>query len=129
MRIIGHGVDLVPVARIAQMLAEHGDQFLTRCFGPTERAYMAGSRRCHEHLAARFAAKEAAMKALGTGLAGGITWLDFEVVNADSGAPSLVVRGRAAELAKAAGIDEWIISLTHTDDAALASVLATNNAP
>jgi len=85
---------------------------------------MEGGRRYHEHLAARFAAKEAAMKALGTGLAGGVTWLDFQVEKNGAGAPALAVIGRAAELAAAAGIDQWLISLTHTDDAALASVLA-----
>ncbi len=85
---------------------------------------MEGGRRYHEHLAARFAAKEAAMKALGTGLAGGVTWLDFQVEKDGAGAPWLSVSGRAAELAAAAGIDRWFVSLTHTDDAALASVLA-----
>jgi holo-[acyl-carrier protein] synthase len=127
VRIVGHGVDLVSTSRIAQMLAEHGDQFLERCFGPPEREYMAGGRRYHEHLAARFAAKEAAMKALGTGLAGGVTWHDFQIERQDSGAPRLLVGGQAARLAAAAGIDQWLISLTHTDDAALASVLAINN--
>jgi holo-[acyl-carrier protein] synthase len=129
VRIIGHGIDMVATARIAQMLGEHGDQFLERCFGPAEREYMQGGRRYHEHLAARFAAKEAAMKALGTGLAGGITWLDFQVDRQPSGAPFLVVTGQAAALAAAAGIDQWLISLTHTDDAALASVLAIANRP
>lgn len=124
VRIFGHGIDLVSVARIGEMLAEHGERFLERCFGPGERSYMEGGRRYHEHLAARFAAKEAAMKALGTGLAGGVSWLDFQVEKNGAGAPSLIVSGRASELASAAGIDQWLISLTHTDDAALASVLA-----
>ena len=127
MRIVGHGVDLVAVARIGEMLSKHGEQFLQRCFGLGERAYMEGGRRYHEHLAARFAAKEAAMKALGTGLAGGVTWLDFQVEKDGAGVPVLRIAGRAAELAVAAGIDQWLISLTHIDDAALASVLAVAN--
>lgn len=127
VRIVGHGVDLVVVARIGEMLAEHGPRFLERCFGPEERAYMQGGRRYHEHLAARFAAKEAGMKALGAGLAGGVTWLDFQIEKNHAGAPSLVVSGRAAELAAIAGIDRWFVSLTHTEDAALASVLAVAN--
>lgn len=128
MRIVGHGVDLVAVARIGEMLSKHGEQFLQRCFGPGERAYMEGGRRYHEHLAARFAAKEAAMKALGTGLAGGVTWLDFQVDKDGLGAPVLRIAGRAAELAAAASIDQWLISLSHSDDTAVASVIAVSSA-
>lgn len=124
MRIIGHGVDIVSVARIARMVADHQDRFLERCFTPGERAYNAGSRRFHEHLAARFAAKEAAMKALGTGLADGITWHEFEVVREDSGQPVLRITGRAAEIAASRGIARWLVSLSHTDELAMASVLA-----
>ncbi len=126
MRIIGHGIDMVAVSRIAALVDEHGPQFLERCYTASERSYMAGGRRYHEHLAARFAAKEAAMKALGTGLASGVSWHDFEVVKADSGAPSLKVSGRAVELAMERGIDQWWISLTHTDEHATASVIAVD---
>lgn len=126
MRIVGHGIDLVSVARIAAMLADHQDRFLERCFTPAERRHGEGSRRYHEHLAARFAAKEAAMKALGTGLADGISWTDFEVQSTDAGAPVLNVTGRAAAIAQSRGIAEWHISLSHTDQAAMASVIAVS---
>lgn len=125
MAIVGHGIDLVEVARIERMLDEHGEQFLQRCFTQGERE--AGKpelrRRC-EHLAARFAAKEAAMKALGTGLAGGISWTEIEVVRLASGAPELRVTGRAAEVAAARGIRRWHVTLSHTETMAVASVIA-----
>lgn len=124
MRIVGHGIDLVSIARIAQLLGDHPDRFLERCFTAGERSYQEQGRRYHEHLAARFAAKEAVMKALGTGLAEGVSWTEIEVVKLSSGAPELRVTGRAAEIAQARGITSWQISLTHTDDLAMASVIA-----
>ena len=99
MRIVGHGIDMVSVERIAGMVVEHGQPFLERCFTAGERAYMVGGRRYHEHLAARFAAKEAAMKALGTGLSSGVSWHDFEVLREGSGAPRLAIAGRVGRVA------------------------------
>lgn len=125
MRIIGHGIDLVEVARIEQMLGRHEDRFLDRCYTAHERTIVPPDhRRRFEHLAARFAAKEAAMKALGTGLAGGISWTEIEVFRLPTGAPELRVTGRAAEIARALGIVRWHVSLTHTDTLAGASVIA-----
>lgn len=124
MTIVGHGIDLVEVARIAAMLDEHGQRFLDRCFTPAEQAYKAGSRRRIEHLAARFAAKEAVLKALGTGLTGGINWTDIEVTNDDAGAPVLTLRGSARVAARRRGMLRWMVSLSHTDSLAMASVLA-----
>jgi holo-[acyl-carrier protein] synthase len=124
MGIVGHGVDLVEVARIRAMLDEHGDRFLERCFTPSEREYGRGSKRYVEHLAARFAAKEAAMKAIGTGLDQGMTWHDVEVVRSASGQPRLVLRGKAAEFASVLGAKRWWVSLSHTDTHAIASVIA-----
>ena len=124
MSIVGHGIDLVEVARIAAMIREHGERFLGRCFTPAEQAYRGGSRRRAEHLAARFAAKEAVLKALGTGLTGSIAWTDIEVVSASTGAPSIVLHGSAKAAATRAGVKSWIISLTHTDTLAMASVIA-----
>ncbi|MGQ0627255.1 MAG: holo-ACP synthase [Phycisphaerales bacterium] len=125
LHIIGHGIDLVEVARISQMLAEHEGRFLDRCFTAREQADSGSARRRDEHLAARFAAKEAAMKALGTGLADGISWTDISTERTTTGAPRLVVTGRAAELALARGITGWHVSLSHTDTLAMASVIAT----
>lgn len=128
MRIIGHGIDAVSVQRIQGMMSDHVDRFLERCFTDAERDHGTSNgvpaRRYAEHIAARFAAKEAAMKALGTGLTSGIAWTDFSVMNDAAGKPALVVRGTAAEIASTRGIRQWIISLTHTDDLAFASVIA-----
>lgn len=127
MRIVGHGVDIVEVARIQQMLSEHGEQFLERCFTPEERVYGRDSKRYHEHLAARFAAKEAAFKALGTGLSAGLTWTDVRVVNEASGKPTLDLHRAARDLAIRIGADEWWISLSHSDTYAVASVIGVRS--
>lgn len=124
MPVLGHGIDLTEIARIGQMLQEHGDRFLERCFTPREIADAGDGPRRIEHLAARFAAKEAALKALGTGWAQGIGWTDVAVHRADSGRPDLVVTGRAAAIAAERGITRWHVSLTHTADHAVASVIA-----
>ncbi len=121
-----HGVDLVEVARIARLASEHADRFLGRVFTPAERAYCLAGRRCDEHLAARFAAKEATMKALGTGWRSGIAWTDVEVVSLPSGAPTLRLSGRAAELAESQRIVRWLVSLSHTREHAIASVIGVS---
>lgn len=122
--IIGHGVDIVETARIKQMLGDHPERFLERCFTPGEQEDSKSSRRHLEHLAARFAAKEAALKALGTGWSQGIGWTDIEVVRADSGKPSLKITGRAAEIAAELGITVWHLSMSHVAATAIASVIA-----
>jgi holo-[acyl-carrier protein] synthase len=123
--VIGHGVDLIDVSRIERMLVEHAERFRERVFTETERAYAeAGGRRRAERYAARFAAKEAAFKALGTGWRSGIAWTDAEVVHGVDGAPVLRVHGALAEAAQARGVDRWLVTLTHTDTLAMASVLA-----
>ncbi len=127
MRILGHGIDVVEIDRIQRMLDDHSDRFLERCFTPEERFHGEGGRRYAEHIAARFAAKEAAMKALGTGLSAGITWTDFSVRHEPSGRPTLVVAGIAAQLAWHHKINEWHLSLSHTDGVAMASVIAVSN--
>lgn len=124
MSIVGHGIDLVEVARIGAMFAQHGQRFLNRCFTPDEQAYKADSRRRFEHLAARFAAKESVLKALGTGLTGGIAWTDIEVISSATGAPELALHGSAKGAAAKLHVKSWVISLTHTDAHAMASVIA-----
>jgi holo-[acyl-carrier protein] synthase len=124
MRIAGHGIDLVEVDRIARMIADHGEHFLSRCFTAAEREHGAGSKREAEHLAARFAAKEAALKALGTGLTHGISWTDIEVIRHPSGQPTIRLRGEAAAIAARLGIGQWHLSLSHTATHAIASVIA-----
>lgn len=118
-----HGVDLVEVARIARLLAEHPERFLERVFTPGERDYCLAGRRRDEHLAARFAAKEATLKALGTGWRSGIAWTDVEVSLLPSGAPVLRLQGRAAQVASEQGVSRWLVSLSHTPEYAMASVI------
>ena len=125
MNVIGHGVDLVQIERIERMLEDHGDRFLQRCFVESEIAYaeIAPAVRA-ERIAARFAAKEAVLKALGTGLRDGIDWKDITVTRNDLGAPGVVLVGRAAEIAAELGISGWRISLSHAGGFAMASVMA-----
>lgn len=124
MRIIGHGVDLVEKNRIEHMIAEHGERFLQRCFTTGERDYAdANTRRRMEHLAGRFAAKEAILKVLGTGWSGGIAWTDAEVVREPSGRPTVVLHGKCAEVAAELGITEWWLSISHIQTHAVASAI------
>lgn len=122
--IYGIGIDLVRVARIAQVLSRYGDRFLNRVFTPQEIAYCQGKVWTASGLALRFAAKEAFAKALGVGLRkGGIRWQEVEVVPDSRGKPELFVRGRAAELCEQAGIRGMHLSLTDEDHQALAVVV------
>lgn len=106
------------------MLEEHPDRFLERCFTPDEQRYAAEHpKRRIEHLAARFAAKEAVLKAIGTGLSRGIAWTDVEVTRDPSGAPGVRLRGQALQIATERGITRWILSLSHTEEAAMASAI------
>src|SRR5262249_52597234 len=120
MRIIGHGIDLVETSRIAGMVERHGERFLERVFTAAEVAHGRGRKRQVEHLAGRFAAKEAVLKALGTGWAEGIGWRDIEVVTLPSGAPTLHLSGQAAKLAHGQGVSRWHLSISHTESHAIA---------
>jgi len=125
VHVIQHGIDIVEIRRIERILDQHGERFPQRCFTDDERAYGdAGGRRRAERYAARFATKEATLKALGTGWRSGISWLDIEVVREPSGRPLLRLSGRCAELAEQAGLRHWRLSLSHTDRVAVASVIA-----
>ncbi len=123
-RVIAHGIDLVVVARVARSIEEHGEAFLSRVYTGAERAYCDGRARRLEHLAARFAAKEAVLKALGTGWGRGVAWTDVEVVSGDDGRPSIALHARAAAIARDLGIASWSVSITHTSEHAMASALA-----
>lgn len=122
-RVLRVGVDMVEVARIEQGLARHGERFLARFFTPRERE------QCKDapiRLAARFAAKEAASKALGTGI-GAVRWLDIEVCSDENKRPYLVLHGAAVQLAESLGLDTWEVSLSHTQDHAIAFVVAVSS--
>ena len=124
MGIIGHGVDIVEISRISELIEAHGDRFLTRCFTDGERKYAdTGQKRRAERYAARFAAKEAVLKVIGTGWRDGISWRDIDIIREPSGQPKLEISGRCAEIAKKLGIVSWNVSLSHTDKIAIASVI------
>jgi holo-[acyl-carrier protein] synthase len=125
MPILGHGIDLVETQRIADMLRDHGQRFLDRCFSPREQAYCAANaKRYVEHLAGRFAAKEAVLKALGTGWAKGIAWTDIEVLREPSGQPRIELSGECLKIAAAQGVRQWLVSISHVATHASASAIA-----
>jgi holo-[acyl-carrier protein] synthase len=121
--LIGTGVDLIEVARIAHLIERYGERFLRRVYTDHEIAYCRGRRVSAESFAARFAAKEAGAKALGTGISRGVTWNEFEVARKPGGRPVLELRGRAALLAEELGVRAISLSLTHTGSLAMATVV------
>ena len=121
--IVGVGTDLMEIARIQQSIARFGHRFLQRIFTSSEIRYCQRKKNAAESFAARFAAKEAGAKALGTGISHGVTWLEMEVTREPSGRPTLELRGRAAERAKKMGVAKVSLSLTHSRDVAMAVVI------
>ena len=121
--IVGIGVDIIEVDRIGAIIARHGDRFLRRVFSSDEMQYCWGCAHPEQRFAARFAAKEAGMKAIGTGWRHGVRWRDFEVVNLPSGRPTLRLHGRAAEFARKLGVKSIALSLTHTAELGMAHVV------
>ncbi len=121
--LIGTGVDLIEVKRIAQSIERFGERFLRRVYTDLEIDYCTRRRVSAESFAARFAAKEAGAKALGTGISRGVTWNEFQVTRQPGGRPVLELRGRAALLAKELGVRAISLSLTHTGGLAMATVV------
>ncbi|MGI8962187.1 MAG: holo-ACP synthase [Bryobacteraceae bacterium] len=121
--ILGIGSDLAQVERIRKSIAQYGDRFLSRVYTERERAYASSKANSAERYAARFAAKEAGMKAIGTGWRSGVTWKDFEVVNEKSGQPALRLSGVALQISATMGVERISISLTHTAETAFAVVI------
>jgi len=121
--LIGTGVDLIEVERIAHSIERFGERFLRRVYTDHEIAYCRGRRVSAESFAARFAAKEAGAKALGTGISRGVTWNEFQVARNPGGRPILELRGRAALLATELGVRAISLSLTHTSGLAMATVV------
>lgn len=121
--IVGSGIDLVEIGRIQQSVERYGQRFLDRIFTAAEQAYCMRKRKAAESLAARFAAKEAGAKALGTGISRGVNWLEIEVVRERGSRPTLRFQGRAAEIASRMGAVRTALSITHTAELAMASVV------
>jgi holo-[acyl-carrier protein] synthase len=121
--IVGTGVDIAEVGRIKTAVERFGDRFLNRVFTPAEIQYCVGKPNAAERLAARFAAKEAGMKAIGTGLRHGVTWQDVEVLRVPGQRPVLKFDGKAAEFAARLGCKRTHLSLSHTANQAIAHVI------
>ncbi|MGD8376217.1 MAG: holo-ACP synthase [Acidobacteriota bacterium] len=123
MHLIGIGVDLVEVARLDRALRQHGERFVARVYREEEARYCRDGARPVERFAVRFAAKEAVMKALGTGWAAGVGFQQIEVVRDGGGAPSIRLHGEARRRAEAMGVQDVAISLSHTASCAVAFVV------
>lgn len=121
--IVGIGTDLAEVDRIRAAIERHGRRFIERIYTPAEIAYAERKVNRYERFAARFAAKEAGMKAIGTGWRRGVRWQDFEVTNLPSGRPTLRLHGVAARFAGELGVRNISLSLTHTAQQAMALVI------
>ena len=121
--IVGTGIDLAEVDRIRQAVERYGQRFLERIYTPAEIAYVERKANRFERYAARFAAKEAGMKAIGTGWRHGVRWQDFEVANLPSGRPTLRLHGEAERFAKRLGVQSVSLSLTHTAKEGMAFVI------
>lgn len=124
--IVGLGLDIAEIDRIKAAIERHGTPFLERVFTPNEVAYCERYKNKFERYAGRFASKEAAMKALGTGWSGGVRWRDIEVVREASGKPSLQLAGAAGEIADRLGVKTIAITITHSGNLAVAEVIFEN---
>ena len=121
--IVGIGIDVAEVKRIRAVIESQGARFLRRVFTPDEVAYCEQFKNKYERYAARFAAKEAGMKALGTGWSRGVRWVDVEVVRHHGARPTLELKGEARKIADRLGVKRVAVSITHTVEQAIAQVI------
>ena len=121
--IVGTGLDVAEVSRIQQAIERYGRRFIERIYTPAEIAYVERKANRMERYAGRFAAKEAAMKAIGTGWRRRVRWRDFEVANLPSGKPTLRLHGEAGRIAKGLGVTSISLSMTHTASQGVAFVI------
>jgi holo-[acyl-carrier protein] synthase len=129
MPILGHGIDIIETERIRRLLEEHGERFLDRVYTKLEQDYANRSaKRRIEHLAGRFAAKEAVLKVLGTGWRGGIAWTDIEIRPEPSGQPVVFLSGECLRIANQIGIVRWHVSISHIGTHATASAIGMRGA-
>ena len=128
MDILGIGTDIVECPRIGRMIADHGELFLARVYTEREIRYCQARKHAIEHFAGRWAAKEAILKALGTGWSRGIAWTDLEV-RGEGGAPKVRVRGTAADVAASIGVLDVLVSISHCRTYATAHAIALGRKP
>jgi len=117
------GIDIAEVDRVKAAIERHGEKFLKRVYTEREREYCERFKNKYERYAGRFAAKEATMKALGTGWSRGVRWVDVEVVRQSGGRPTISLKGEAAKVASALGVERVALSITHTSAQAFAQVI------
>ncbi|HUT59290.1 MAG TPA: holo-ACP synthase [Phycisphaerae bacterium] len=123
---MAHGIDMVDCGRLREVIDRHGRRFLERVFTPTELDYCIGKKRELEHLAGRFAAKEAVLKVLGTGWRSGVKWTDVEIVNEPSGQPRVRLYDQCRRTADNLGLGEILISISHIETHAIASAIGAS---
>ncbi len=124
MNVVGIGTDIIECLRIAQMIEKHGELFIGRVYTPTEIQYCQHRKASTQHFAGRWAAKEAILKALGTGWRRGISWRDIEVRNEPGGKPVVAMRGGARDIVEQLGITQMLVSISHCRSHATAYALA-----
>jgi holo-[acyl-carrier protein] synthase len=129
MNILGTGVDIVETGRVGDSIEKFGDRFLHRCFLPDEIAYCNKMKFPALHFAARFAAKEAISKAFGTGIGKELGWRDMEICRRDTGEPYVKLHDKGAELARARGVVEIYVSLSHCKEYAVAQAVIVASLP
>ena len=123
MNVYGIGTDITEISRIADMLARHGDSFKNLTFTEQEICYCEGHKNSDENFAARWSAKEAILKALGTGYADGIRWRDLEIRNLLSGKPVVAIGGRVLEIAREENLSDFLVTLSHCKEYATATAI------
>jgi holo-[acyl-carrier protein] synthase len=121
--IVGLGIDVAEVGRIQAVIEAQRERFLRRVYTLDEVAYCEQFKNKYERYAGRFAVKEAAMKALGTGWSRGVRWVDVEVVRHASGRPSLILKGEAKKIADAMGVKNILVTISHTAEQAIGQVI------
>jgi len=129
MNVLGIGTDITEVLRIAQMIDRHGELFVDRVYTPAEIEYCRSRRMATQHFAGRWAAKEAVLKALGTGWRKGISWRDIEVLNGAGGRPTVTLKGGTQEIAERMGIRCILVSISHCRSHATAYAVALDETP
>ncbi|MEX0671573.1 MAG: holo-ACP synthase [Pirellulales bacterium] len=129
MNVLGIGTDITEVLRIAQMIERHGELFVDRVYTPLEIEYCRSRKMATQHFAGRWAAKEAVLKALGTGWRRGISWRDIEVTNGAGGRPQALLKGGTEEMADKMGIRCILVSISHCRSHATAYAVALDETP